>query len=123
MLITKGKLPKLSPVKLIQAVEDKIHVLKHAELWNSPSIADAPAMALNSTFVVPDDLKNFLANHITNELKKLIDPSKDGVGKNGKDRKVKQCFQHQDWMFIAPSNPSEKKTMQGRQYKWCAKCN
>jgi hypothetical protein len=114
----EGKLPKYTPLKLIQAVEDKIRVLKHAEVWDSVGTSETPAMALNSTMTISDQLKEFLANHISTELKKLND--KDSAGKDGKSR---HRFQHQDWMFIGPSNPSDMKTVNGRNYNWRAKCN
>jgi hypothetical protein len=114
----EGKLPKCTPLKLIQAVEDKIRVLKHAEVWDSAGTSETPAMALASNIQFPDQLKEFLANHISAKLKKLQDTGKD----SGKDSKGRQRFQHQDWMFIGPANPAELKTVNGRNYNWRTKC-
>jgi len=119
----EDKLPKFNPMKLILDVEDKIRVLKHAEVWDmsSPS-QEIPAMALNTTPAITDQLKDFLANHITAELKRLINslksPSPDNTS-GLKDGKTRSRFQHQDWMFVPPSRLSDTKTVQGRTYNWC----
>jgi hypothetical protein len=118
----EAKLPGYTPTKLIQDVEDKIRVLKHAEVWENQSHHDTPAMALNTVPVFDTRLKEFLAHHITTELKRLTEGSKTS-GNDGKDGKFRPKFQHQEWMFIPPSNPSDIKTVQGKNYQWCAKCN
>jgi len=65
----EGKLRKYNAMRLILDVEDKIRVLKHAEAWEtSLSSQDVPAMALNTTTVIPDQLRDFLVNHITAEI-------------------------------------------------------
>ena len=76
-------------------VEDKIRVLKHAEVWDmSSTYQEIPAMALNTTPAITDQLKDFLANHITAELKRLINslksPSPDNTSglKDGKTRNL-----------------------------------
>jgi hypothetical protein len=96
----EGELPKYTPLKLIQDVEDKIRVLKHAEVRDAASHPEAPAMALNSTMKMSNQLKEFLAYHISTEIKKLHEANKD----NNRDGKVKHRFQHQEWMFVGPAN-------------------
>jgi len=59
----EGNLPKLTHQKLILHVEDKIRVLKHADAWTLPSTKETPAMDLNTSPVLTDQLKDFLANH------------------------------------------------------------
>jgi hypothetical protein len=115
----EGKLPKYIPLKLIQDVEDKIQVLKHTEVWDAASHPEAPAMALNSTMKMSNQLKEFLANHISDEIKKRHEANKD----NNRDGKVKHRFQHQERMFVGPANLNEIKTVNGHNYNWCTKCN
>jgi len=119
----EGKLPKFNPMTLILDVEDKIWVLKHAEAWDmsSPS-QEIPAMVLNTTPAITDQLMDFLANHITAELKRLTNSTKLASPDNTsglKDGKIWSRFQHQDWMFVPPSCLSDTKTVQGRTYNWC----
>ncbi len=116
----EAKLPQHTPTKLLLEVEDKIHVLKHAEAWDTLAQHDTPAMALNATSsTITTQLKDFLTNHISSEFNKLIErhklPSRDG--------RQKGKFQHQEWMFLPPKHPSETKTVNGRDYTWCLKCN
>jgi hypothetical protein len=98
----EAKMPQYNPTKLIQDVEDKIQVLKHAEAWDVHTSSVAPAMALNANVLTGTTLKEFLANHITSELKRLTG-TKSGDG----DNKTKQRFEYQDWMFQPPTNPKE----------------
>jgi hypothetical protein len=50
--------------------------------------ADTPAMALTATPMVTDQLKDFLANHITTEVKRLIPSLKPQFSnKDAKDNK------------------------------------
>ena len=44
----EGTLPKYTPWKLVLDVEDKIRVLRHAEVLDSTKSKDTPAMALNA---------------------------------------------------------------------------
>ncbi len=62
-------------------------------------------------------MKEFIAKHISSEFDKLSDHQK------GTDGKQRTCFQHQEWMFLPPTQPSKTKTMNGREYRWRAKCN
>jgi len=77
-----------------------------------------------------DQLKDFLANHITAEVKHLIplpkpsSPAKDTKdSKDGKDGRPKYRQPHPEWLYIAPQNLEECKTVQNRTYSWCTKCN
>jgi hypothetical protein len=123
----EGKLPKYNPMKLVLEVEDKIRVLKHAEVWETASTTnDVPAMALNTTASITDQLKDFQAHHITAELKRLSSntkPPPNDHDSGHKDGKSRSKFQHQDWMFVPPNRLSETKSIQGRSYNWCTKCN
>jgi hypothetical protein len=106
----EGNLPKLTHQKLILHVEDKIRVLKHADAWTLPSTKETPAMELNTSPVLTDQLKDFLANHTSTEIKRLASSAKP-LGKEGKP---KDCFQHQEWMFIPPTKTSDTKKVQDR---------
>jgi hypothetical protein len=125
----EGKLPKYSPFRLIQDCEDKIRVLRHAEAWINPTTSDTPAMALQSPPTLTEQLKDFLANQISTELQKLIQRGKSTGreggkdGRTGGDGKTRHRFQHQEWMFQPPSQNSDTKTVNGRTYNWCTKCN
>jgi len=68
----EGTLPKFTPWKLVLDVEDKIRVLWHAEVWDSTKSKDTPAMALNATSTLTDQLKEFLAKQISTEIKHLV---------------------------------------------------
>ncbi len=118
----EAKLPGYTPAKLLLDVEDKICVLKHAEVWDTRPHLDTPAMALNTTPTLDAQMKEFLANHITMELKRLAETTKT-PGNDGREGKFRPKFQHQEWMFQPPSSPSDTKTVQGCNYQWCAKCN
>jgi hypothetical protein len=117
-------------MQLVLDVEDKIRVLKLVDLW-APTAPEAPAMALTAMTAVSDQLKEFLANHITAELTCLTNThkntTKDGKenkdGKDGKDSKSRSHFTHQDWMFIPPLKLSDTKVVNNRTYNWCIKCN
>jgi len=123
----EGKLRKYNAMRLILDVEDKIRVLKHAEAWEtSLSSQDVPAMALNTTTVIPDQLRDFLVNHITAEIRRLAAAGRSTPTDHGsanKDGKSKSRFSHQERMFVPPANLSDTKTVQGRSYNWCTKCN
>ena len=123
----EGQLPKYTPLKLISDVEDKIRVLRHTEVWDSTTNTDTPAMALQAAPTFSDQLKDFLANHIAAEVKRLIPSSKQNPAgkdtKDNKDGKSKFRQPHPEWLFIAPQNLEERKTVQNRTYNWCTKCN
>jgi hypothetical protein len=53
----EGKLPKYTPSTLITDVEDKIRVLKYAEVWDTVIRNESPAMALTVTPTLTDQLK------------------------------------------------------------------
>jgi hypothetical protein len=114
-------------MQLVLDVEDKIRVLKHVEVWDSPtSTNEVPAMALQATTGLTDQLKDFLAHHITAELKCLYGTNKSNptdTGSTNKDGKTHSRFQHQDWMLVPPLQPTDTKTVQSRSYNWCLKCN
>jgi len=105
----EAKLLKLTPMQLVLDVEDKIRVLKHADLW-ATTAPETPAMALAATTAVSDQLKEFLANHITAELTRLMNTHKNTT-KDGKDSKSHSHFTHQDWMFIPPPKLSDTKVV------------
>jgi hypothetical protein len=115
----EAKLPEYTPTKLICDVEDKIRVLKHAEVWVPQGSSDTPAMVLTANTPINSSLKEFLANHITSELKCLTGNTKP----EDNDSEQKHRFQYQDWMFQPPANLRETKVMNGRTYHWCTKCN
>ncbi len=50
----EGTLPKYKPWKLILDVEDKIRVLRHAEVWDSAKSKKIPAIALNAASALTD---------------------------------------------------------------------
>jgi hypothetical protein len=50
----EGTLPKYTPWKLILDVEDKIRVLRYAEVWDSAKSKDTPAIALNAASALTD---------------------------------------------------------------------
>jgi hypothetical protein len=115
----EGKLPEYTPTKLIIDVEDKIRVLTHAEVWETPASTDTPAMALTAHPTVTDQLKEFLANQITTEINRL-----SGINKQtGKDTKNKGTSSRPDWLYTPPAVMTETKTVQNRVYHWCTKCN
>ena len=93
-------------------MEDKIHILKHAEVWDTASTTtDVPAMALNTTTSITDQLKDFLAHHITAELKCLssnMKPLPNDHGSGLKDGESRSKFQHQEWMFVPNSALRDK---------------
>jgi hypothetical protein len=81
--------------------------------------SDTPAMALTVNTPINSSLKEFLANHITSELKCLTGNTKP----EDNDSKQKYRFQYQDWMFQPPANLRETKVMNSGTYHWCTKCN
>jgi hypothetical protein len=113
----EAKLVNFTTQKLIQTIEDKIRVLKHAEVWSPVTQESTPAMALATAPQLSSQLRELITKHISSELEKL--QARPG-GQEGKQR-IK--FQHQDWMFLALKHPDEVKHMNGRDYRWCAKCN
>jgi len=122
----EGTLPRYTPWKLILDVEDKIRVLCHAEVWELPTTKETPAMALNfNSTTLADQLKEFLANHITAEVKRLTTPSKATPTGNDTNRDSKQRTRppNPDWLYTTPQTLDETKTVNNRTYKWCAKCN
>jgi hypothetical protein len=66
-----------------------------------------------------NQLKEFIAKHISSEFNKMTEHQKD----TNKD--VKKCphFQHQDWIFVPSKHPTELKTINGHEYHWCNKYN
>jgi hypothetical protein len=115
----EGKLPKYTPSTLITDVEDKIRVLKHAEVWDTVICNESPAMALTVTPTLTDQLKEYLANQITTEFNKL-----SGITKSiNKDGTFRGKARNQDWLYVPPTNTSETKTVQNRTYHWCTKRN
>jgi hypothetical protein len=115
----EGQLSKYTPTKLVTDVEDKIHVLKHAEVWESPATPDTSAMALNATPNMTDQLKEFLINQITAEINRLSSINKTSQ----KDGKFCGKQHNQEWLYIPPTNITETKVIQNRTYHWCTKCN
>jgi len=111
-------------------VKDKIRVLRHAEVWDSSTTADAPAMALTATPTLTDQLKDFLANHITAEVERLIPSQKSQLSnrdakdnKDPKDGKQRSRPNQPEWLYTPPQHPDDHKTVQNRTYNWCSKCN
>lgn len=98
----EAKLPWYTPSKLINDVKEKIHVLKHVDLW-APMVTNMPSMALHSTTAIGSQLQDFLAYHITSEIKCLIGTTKLSETK-GRDGKHHFHFQHQEWMFTPFEN-------------------
>jgi len=76
-------------------------------------------MALTSQIPTSTSLQEFLANHITLELKHLTGTTPQGE----KDGKGHTRFQHRQWMFQSPDNLTDTKTVNGRTYRRCTKCN
>ncbi len=82
----EAKLLDYTPMNLILDVEERIRVLKHAEVWGHQPTQEMPPMALKSAVEFPSSLKDFIANHITTELKCLTQkPSKDRKGSSTKN--------------------------------------
>jgi len=119
----EGKLPKYNPLKLILDVEDKIRVLQHAEVWHYPEQNDSSAMALNVAPALTDQLKEFLANQITTEFKRLTQGAKVPGKDTTKNGKFRGKTNNQDWLYTPPANITDQKTVQNRTYSWCTKCN
>ena len=103
--------------KRIQTMEDKIRVLKYAEVWSSITQESTPAMALATAPQLSSQLCKLITKHISSELEKVQ------AHQGGQEGKQHIKFQHQDWMFLAPKQPDEVKHMNGRNYRWCTKCN
>jgi hypothetical protein len=80
---------KIDPTKTYSSgIKDKIRILKNVDAWTIPGTKETPTMALTASPVLTNQLKEFLANHITTELKRLASSTKltekDGIGKEGK---------------------------------------
>jgi hypothetical protein len=122
----EGTLPKYTPWKLVLDVEDKIRVLWHAEVWDSTKSKDTPAMALNATSTLTDQLKEFLAKQISTEIKHLVTTPKPNTlsreGRDGKDGR-QRSRSNPEWVYTPPQNLANTKTVQNRTYYWCTKCN
>jgi hypothetical protein len=126
----EGNLPKYIPWKLVLDVEDKIHFPCHAEVRDSSTTADAPAMALTATPMLTDQLKDFLANHFTAEVERLIPSQKSQLSnrdakdnKDPKDGKQRSHPNQPEWLYTPPQHPDDRKTVQNKTYNWCSKCN
>jgi len=126
----EGKLKKYTPWKLILDVEDKIRVLRHAEVWDADKPTDTPAMALTTNRTLNDQLRDFLANHIAAEVKRLLPTQKPQPlnkdikdNKDYKDGKQRSRPNYPDWLYVPPQNPDNRKVVNNRTYNWCSKCN
>ncbi len=99
---------------------------KRLKCWSTPengtgdAMNEAPAMSLPTTPALSSHLKEFLIKHISSELSMII--SHDKL-KPQDSNKQKGKFQHLEWMFVPPTNPSDIKTVNGKDYHWCLKCN
>ncbi len=60
------------PMKLVLDAEEKIRVLKHAEVWESTVPQETPAMVMQSMVDFSTNLKDLIANHIAVEIKRQI---------------------------------------------------
>jgi hypothetical protein len=115
----EGTLPKYTPWKSVLDVEDKIRVLRHAEVWDSTKSKDTLAMALNATSALTDQLKEFLANQISTESKHLVTTPKPNTlsreGRDGKDGR-QHGRSNPEWVYTPPQNLADTKTVQNRTY-------
>jgi hypothetical protein len=85
---------------------------------------DTSAMAFTAAPTISDQLKEFLANQITAEIRCVTNASKPPIpGKDNKDGKQRTRPSHQDWLYIAPQNIEESKIVNNCTYRWCSKCN
>jgi hypothetical protein len=113
----EAKLPNITVSSLITTVEDKIRVLRNAGEWIEANDVQPSAMALAAPTTIPPQLEDIMIKHIKHQLKQLVDYHKQPTN-------TKQGSGHyREWKYNTPKNLNEIRTHNGKQFKWCTKCN
>jgi hypothetical protein len=93
----EGKHATTSTQGLLNTVEKKIRVLKHAEEWDSNEDTITSAMALSTTFCYNADLIEYIPSQVTKHLLQIIYNLHSSTQQKFNDGK---STPYPDWMFM-----------------------
>jgi len=110
----EGKHTNLTSSTLLEEVENKVRVLKHAKEWMNTSNPHPPAMALYASGPQPTNLEKLILLQ-TQLLTKLLTTKHNKNDSNAKP--------YNKWKHDTHANLNDTKTVNGKVFKWCTKCN
>jgi hypothetical protein len=113
----EAKHPNLTIDTLLEEIENKIRVLKHAGEWLASDTNEMPAMALSTIPKMTPQLEEFIQKQVQAQLKTILNRQRQPrTHENTLGKGI------QDWMLTPPTNPAEIKRWNNKEHKWCQKC-
>lgn len=113
MQYLEAKMANLTPNKLIKLTDDKIQVLKHANLW--ATMEPPVMMELQAELAHQQQHTKDLVQHLVTHIGKLT---------QHKNNPSNTPFQHPGWMITSPHSITKiHKVMNGKTYVWCNCCH
>jgi hypothetical protein len=117
ILFQEGKLPNITVVILINNIEEKIRFLKHAGEWIEQDPNQPSMMALAAASQIPPKMEELMLKHIQMQLQQMVDRQR--LSLNSKH----SSGSYHEWKHNPPKTAGEIKLYNGKQFKWCTKCN